>query len=152
MNALTTRYYRPIYFTLDELVPPELIFKYGEMCWWFLDPKILWTADALREYFSVPIICNGDKEKYRGLRPPGYDIKNSVYMSPHEQGKALDLTITGRTAESVRQEILSLPDETAFQFITRIEEGVDWLHVDCFNYKGVSRYFMFGKPLPKEIV
>lgn len=138
--------YRPKYFKLAELAPKELIGKYGEMVWWFLDARILWTIDALRDYFKKPVFCNRGSMEYRGLRPPGYDMKNGgVYMSAHEQGKAIDLDVEGMTAEQVRQVFINNPTEPAFQFITRIEKSVTWVHIDCFNYLGPDRYFLFGK-------
>ena len=143
MNPLTTNFYRPKYFKLAELAPSELIAKYGDMVWWFLDSRILWTADAIREYFNKPVTCNYQGEEMRGLRPPGYDVKNGVYMSPHEHGKALDLDVKDFTAEQVRQEIINHPSEPAFQYITRIEKAVDWLHIDCFNYQAGDRFFLF---------
>lgn len=136
--------YRPKYFKLKELAPSSLIQRYGDvMTWWFFDSRILWTADAIREYFGRPVRCNTAGMEMRGLRPPGYDMKHGVYMSCHEQGKALDLDVEGFTAEQVRREIIDHPMEDAFKYISRIEKDVSWLHIDCLNYTGTARYFLF---------
>jgi hypothetical protein len=54
--------------------------------------------------------------------------------SQHLYGRALDIKIQDVTAEDARKEIKAKwKVEPAFRFITAMEEGVSWLHVDCRN-------------------
>ena len=131
--AESSTFYRPKFFTLVELAPPELIARYGETTWQFFEPRLLWTLDTMREYFGVPLLVNRDRMVYRGLRPPGFDLRHGVYMSCHEQGKAADFDVEGMTAEAVRQTILLNKDAIPFKHITRMERDVSWVHIDIFN-------------------
>jgi len=121
------QYYKPDWFDIEELVPPSIIASIGEnVAWLLLDVRIVWTADAIRNYFKKPLWVNIKGYPNRGFRPwtPGK-------YSQHNFGRALDGTVEGFSAEEVRQEILTHPNEPAFRFINRIELDTSWLHVDA---------------------
>ena len=131
--------YKPEYFKTYELVDPVTFASFGENSLWFMDSRILWTGDALREYFNAPCIVNNYMTaktgeyiyKDSGLR---YEINPGAARSQHLYGRALDIKISGISSDDARKEILSKQgSEPAFRFITAVELGVSWLHVDCRN-------------------
>jgi hypothetical protein len=131
--------YKPEYFKAYEIVDPVTFSKFGEKSFQFMDARILWTADALREYFGKPCIVNNYITARPGVPPykeSGFRLApvGAALYSQHLYGRALDIKIQDVPAEQARQEIISKhKTEPAFRFITAIEEGVDWLHIDCRN-------------------
>ena len=84
--------YRPKYFALNELVPPDVIASRGEQAWQLMDDRILRGADWLREKFG-PCVING---KFggkgfteSGLRSPF--TTTGAKWSQHKFGRAVDL-------------------------------------------------------------
>jgi hypothetical protein len=134
-----TAVYKPEHFRIDEIVDPATFATYGEKSLWFMDSRILWTADAIREYFNKPCIVNN----YNIAKPGEYVYRDSglrlepvgaATRSQHIYGRALDIKIQGVLAGDARMEIKSKwKAEPAFRFITAIEDGVNWLHIDCRN-------------------
>lgn len=122
--------YQPKHFITKEFVPPEVYRSLGERSLLVMDYYVLKTADAIREWFNLPVIindwCFGGKLKYRGFRP--CVCKVGAKYSQHRFGRAIDLTVRGLIAEEVRQEILCHPDH--FSHINAIEKDVSWVHVD----------------------
>jgi len=111
---------------------------------------MLWTFDAVREYFDKPTIINNYihakagqpvyKESGLRLAPVG-----AATRSQHIYGRAGDLKIQDVTAEDARKEIMARwRKEPAFRFITAIELDVDWLHIDCRN-TNMEVLFTFSK-------
>lgn len=154
-------YYCPRHFKAYELVPPEVYDapfidgkKFGERALQFvLDVRTLITADTIREFFAVPVIINDwywQKRKgvprrkwltQRGYRPPKSCI--GARYSQHRFGRAIDCTLVGITATAARDIIVNHPSE--FPYITRVEDNVSWLHVDCANvfHRGI---YLFAGP------
>lgn len=127
--------YQPKHFVVQELVPPEVYSdlkneKYSLTQ--IMNPKLLITADSIREYFNKPMTINnwflGGEFTLRGFRPKNCPI--GAVNSRHKFGDAIDFDIEGMTAEQVRQEILKNQKNTAFKYITRMENGVNWVHID----------------------
>jgi hypothetical protein len=125
--------YNPEFFTVEEFVPRRVFEEYGKQSWWFIDTRIVWTADAIRDYFKKPFILNNwyrnGPYQYRGLRT--IDSKDYSAMSQHSFGRALDGDVKDVSPDEVRQEIKSHSSDPHFRFITAVEESIDWLHVDC---------------------
>jgi hypothetical protein len=123
---------------LREMVPPEIWNVWGERSRWFVDCRILWTRQALEEYFQKKVKVNdwhlGGSFRNRGYRLP--DSSTGARLSQHRFGRAIDADVIGLSAEEVRTEILTHPEEAAFQFITTLEEGTSWLHADCRDTVG----------------
>ena len=128
--------YEPDYFTLRELVPEAI---YGNVrlyiLWNVFDHRILVTADRLRKRYGK-LLANtwpwGGGSQYRGYRPQGCSV-GSVY-SQHRFGRALDLVPLNVTAEEIRQDILNWSERLEFEYITAIELGTAWLHIDCRSH------------------
>ena len=139
LNILNTSVYKPEYFKIYELVPPDIYSSFGDKSLQFVDARIAWTFDAVREHFNAPTVINN----YMTAKPGEYVYKESGFRniqvgaathSQHEYGRAGDLKIKGVSAEDARQEIISKwKTEPAFRFITAIELNVEWLHIDCRN-------------------
>lgn len=136
--AFDSASYTPQHFRPAELVCPEVYSVYGARALMFMDSRILWTADAIREHFGRPVVINTWQWRevgghcYRGLRPWSSQI--GAAMSQHKYGRALDFDVDGMPAAEVRAEIRDRwRDVPAFRFITALEDGVDWVHIDCRN-------------------
>lgn len=132
------------YFKIQELVSKQTYEKYGEKSWIFLDERLILTLDALREYFNDPITVNnwlwGGNLQQRGLRTNCDEIvknktlKNSLYVSQHCLGKAVDFNVKNHTVKDVYKVILENPK--AFPYIKRIEninKTPTWVHIDIAN-------------------
>jgi hypothetical protein len=120
-------------FSLSEFVDPVTLSTFGDSAIWFLDPKIIVLAQFIRDYFDKPITINSHKRglKYRGFRPP--ECKVGARMSQHRFGRAIDFSISGLTADEIRDVILK--DERTFMDagLTTLEDGhyaPTWVHAD----------------------
>ena len=143
--------YYPKYFQLYELLPPEVFTiedmtakeKYMQKGWYLLDNKLLETIDVIREMIGKPLICNtwyqDGNRKYCGYRTVG--CTTGAAKSQHKLGKAADLICPYMSAEEMRQTIKANADKLPYPI--RIEDGVNWLHIDVkdMDYKGEKIYF-----------
>ncbi|MFW6247426.1 MAG: hypothetical protein ACOC22_04635 [bacterium] len=140
--------YAPKNFKVQEFVDRETFDKRGKRALSVIDWRMLWTADAIREYFDKPIIINnwhlgGDRE-WSGIR-----FENSPYysrFSQHSFGRALDFVIPEMSAYDVRMTIINNPNEKAFQYITALEhyDTMSWIHIDCrILIDNQERFFVF---------
>ena len=134
--------YIPKYFKIYELLPPyfyESNKHRGDALWYIFDNRLLLTLDQLRETFGKMYINNwywGGNRQYSGWRP--FDYKGA-YLSQHKFGRAADIIFNKHDAESVRQWIIK---NSKFKYITGMELGVSWLHIDVRNYDGL---YLFKK-------
>ncbi len=139
------RYYSPRHFTPQEFLPRGLYTIRGPAALIVMDARILWTLDALRDYFGVPITSNnwhtGGPYTQRGFRD---DAGTGAPLSQHRFGRADDFDIRGVTAEEFRQLAKSGKLAKELQYITRIEEGTTWCHIDCASIPGTE--IVFFKP------
>jgi hypothetical protein len=130
--------HRPRWFVLQELVPPEIFEARGDAAWELLDPRVLITADAIRDQFGATIINNwhaGGPFKESGFRVA--DSTTGAKLSQHRYGRAVDVKCKNATPEEVHAYILANPDK--FPEITTleaIEATPTWVHVDCRNSVG----------------
>ena len=125
-------FYRPKHFKIQELVPPEVYNSLGERSWLVLDPRIVVSIDQLREHFGPCTVNNwhsGGTLHYRGFRPS--DCKVGAQFSQHRFGRAMDCSFNA-SAPIVREYILANRDK--FPFITRMEDDVSWVHIDCGDH------------------
>jgi len=142
MRVVPSVYYKCIHFRLEELVPKPVFDKLGEKCWWLFDSRLLYTADCIWEFFNTikktPIICNdylwGGSHQYRGFRPSDCDI--GAEFSGHKRGSVLDSVSPVFSAKFMREKIIE--NNRLFPYISRIEDDVDWLHVETTNVPGNS--------------
>lgn len=140
------RTYKPKYFELYELLPPEL-YTYDMMISEearerafanYFDPKLLETIDIVREIIGLPLICNtwfqDGNRRNSGFRTQQCEV--GVAQSQHKLGKAVDLICHKMSAENMRQRIEANKDKLPYQI--RIERATSWLHIDTkgSNFKG----------------
>lgn len=126
------------YFVISELVCPQVLQKYGEKAWQFLDTDALHVLLILRtKILNVPLTCNTRTATQRGLRcnlctiPKGKTDAGQVYESAHVLGKAFDLLSPQMSAAEMRRRIAEKADLLPCN--VRIEGGVSWLHIDVYD-------------------
>ena len=104
--------------------------------WGLFDPNILIVIDRLRTNLGRPITVNNWKSKgpfsLRGYRPK--DCKIGAKNSPHKIGKGLDFDVKGMTSAQVRDYLRV--NQARYPEITRMEDKVNWNHIDCMPRKG----------------
>lgn len=133
-------------FDISEIVPPDVYYALGDAAWHLFDSNLLHGAGYLRKRFG-PAICNNWKSNGRfewsGLRTP--KAPKGIYSptSQHTVNKdhlcsALDLKFANYTADQVRAEIKR---DNNIPFITRIEDDVNWVHIDTKPSKESGVYF-----------
>ena len=133
--------YTPKFFQPYELVSEKTyteLKERPEKLWQIFDPRVLYTADKIREFYGKMIANTwywGGAHQYRGWRP--LDCSVGARWSQHKFGRAIDLVSTETAVEEIRQDIKLRRKGHIFQYITCIEDGVDWLHFDVRNYKGL---------------
>lgn len=136
--------YYPKYFKIHELVPPNIYKRYKERAIMFLDSRIVYMADLLREELDVPCTINNyyweGNYSNSGLRD--FTSRIGSKYSQHKFGRALDLKFKNIKAETVRQHILTNQDK--YKFITRMEKNVSWVHIDNANVKSEKGIILFS--------
>lgn len=134
-------YYKPKYFTLEELLPEDFYYAQkhrGDYLWTIcFDSRVLWTADRLRERYGAMTVNTWKwpamkKHEFRGYRPPNCEIGSK--LSQHRYGRALDLIPQYIGAQKIRDEIFASPHDEDFQYITCLEDDISWLHFDIRNW------------------
>ena len=127
--------YRPKYFALNELVPPDVIQARGEQAWQLMDERILRGADWLREKFG-PCVING---KFGGKGFSESGLRNPLTTtgarwSQHKFGRAVDMKFLKVNVKEVYDYILANQPEARANGITTVENinaTPSWLHCDC---------------------
>jgi len=144
------RFYRPKHFTIDELVPPDFLETAGEeRAWLSIDPRILWTLDAIRDYYKRPISLNnwkiwkpgmGKRWTQRGYRT---EYNPATPASQHYFGRAADFVIKGVSAAQFWRDVKAGKLDKEMSYVTAIEygPGVTWCHVDCRAISGTNIVF-----------
>lgn len=141
--------YVPKYFKAYELLPPDMFQKYGDDGLYFMDDRILWTLDSLREHAGKAITVNNWKQggqfSQRGYRN---DASTGAPFSAHRFGRAVDFDIAGMSAQKFRNHVKSDGMFTgALDYITRIEDLTNWNHIDCIGLpRQQGEPILFFKP------
>ncbi len=124
--------YRPRYFSLQELVSPEVFEARGERAWELLDVYALVTLDQLRERFGKLTVNDwhwGGQLKYGGLRPHGAGPGDPY--SQHRYGRAFDPKPKEIAAPTMHAAILAEQDKFPhLRVIEAIEATPSWVHFD----------------------
>lgn len=139
--------YIPKYFEIHELVPKNLYESFGahsELLWATFDDDLLKGIDWLRARYGSTTINNyayghGNYE-WSGLRLNVPECSFYSEGSMHSVGKAADLKFKECTAEEVRQDLKRIK---VVPWITRLEDKVDWLHVDT-KPTGQDEIYLFN--------
>jgi len=141
-------YYMPKHFKAHEFLPPWEFDRWGVAgLRYFMDVRVLVTADNIRTFFGAPCTINNwwwkrkankpecEWRQWSGYRPDRYYesvVLNAgdpvPSMSQHRFGRAVDMLIAGVTATQARDIIMN--HQQLFPWIRRIEDDVAWLHFD----------------------
>jgi len=120
-------------FHLKEFVSPILYDKYGDKSLWFIDQRIIQSAQDLRDNLGVSLTINnwhyGGDRYMSGLRTS--EMKIYRPFSQHSFGRAVDIVSDKITADEMREHILM--NQEKYPHITTLEGNVSWLHMDCRN-------------------
>ncbi len=123
------------YFDVRELVCRHVWGRFGNGSWDFFDTDLLKALLWLRLLVGRPVYVNnwvsGGVYDERGLRCNMCGTvrgKGWCYMSMHIFGKAVDCTVDGMDAWSVRSLIMENADSLPCGI--RLEDGVNWVHLD----------------------
>jgi hypothetical protein len=142
------------YFTLPELVCPHVYRKYPEaQIWSFFTTEALETLLILREeILCKPFIINnwqnGGGYSQRGLRCnvcvlcKEKTMLEKPYLSAHALGRGFDITVSGMEAEAARK--LIVDDSGKLPYPIRLEDGVNWVHVDTMNLCNGKKVTLFN--------
>ncbi len=137
------------YFNIKELVCPHVFKKHGERSWMFLSTLYLHTLLVLRtKILKVPLVCNTKMLTQRGLRCNLCEIVKAktdadiVYLSAHHLGIGGDLSSPQMTAQEMRRKIQM--NEDLLPYPIRLEDDVNWLHIDCYDEDNSHKVTLFG--------
>lgn len=139
------------YFDIREFVGKETYRKFGDTAWKFFNIRILHAALIVRENIDKPMTINnykwGGSFSQRGLRTNvqqifrKYFAKKKLYLSAHVLAMGIDFDVKGMAAEDVRKWIESHAD--LFPFKIRLEDGVNWVHMDVIQEQKNSKIYRF---------
>jgi len=136
------------FFQLYELVDKNTYQQFGDAAWQFFNPEALQALDDLREFFNCAITINNWWEgkgsfEWRGFRTPEKAAELGAPHSQHAMGNAFDCDIHGFDAEKAREIIIAHKDEPLLSRIMRLEDKVNWVHMDLLSVP--DRIHLFRK-------
>lgn len=137
------------YFGLAELVDREVVKRYGDSAWQFLDMDLLHSLLVVRKGIGKPITVNTAALQQRGLRhnkSPMVEGKKGIYLSAHCLGKAVDFDVKGMIADDVRSWILN--NAGKFRCKIRLEhymkgKPISWVHLDVYQSVSNPKIYLF---------
>ena len=138
---------RSKYFNIGELVCPHVFQKFGERAWQFIDSRLIYNLDTIRERLNKPIYVNIGDLTQRGLRCIQCEMirdkadKGEVYMSAHLLGKAVDFNVKDIEPDIVRLWIAK--NGHLLPYPVRIESGVTWVHLDVYETNTDQKVYFF---------
>lgn len=141
--------YLPQYFSVQELVPPEIFHSIGDKALLLFDPNALRALDAIRELCGIVIVNNwehGGTYKESGLR--SLTTGTGAPKSAHKAGQAFDLKFKSLSPRQAFDRIMA--QETKFaKLISRIEHldaTPTWLHFDTVPHAGTGTKIRVFRP------
>ena len=135
-------------FQLKELVCPHCIQKYGDKAWQFVSTELLSVLYTIRtQILKRPMIINNGYYTQRGLRCNMCDLvksKNSVYMSAHCLGKAVDFHCADLSIAEIHKLIEQNIDKFEYPIrIESIESAPTWVHIDVYTLDSDNKFVEF---------
>jgi hypothetical protein len=138
-------------FTLQEFLPKSVYTQFGESGLWFVDPRLIKSAQWLRKMLGVQLIINnwntGGTFQNRGFRPntsPQYKP-----FSQHSFGRAIDCHSPNMPHRDVYKWVLDNQDlilaNTSFTTVEDISIATSWLHLDIRERPG-AKELLIVKP------
>lgn len=142
------KFYQPIHFKIEEVIPPDIFKERGVSSIQLMDWRVLYTLDCIWELANqaagkrVRIIVNdwlwGGNRVDSGFRGPGSNT--GKWSSQHRFGRGADSISPEMPASWFRNKIIE--NNRLFPYITYVEDGVDWLHFDtrASTFKGIHLF------------
>lgn len=142
-----TEQYRCKHFGIKELVDEKTFAALGEdLCWALFPEDLLKGIDWFRERygpcvinswsFSNPYYC-GEIYSYSGIRTP--DSPYYSKGSAHSTASCVDMKFSEISAEEIRQDLKTVGQPVPFG-LTRVEDGVNWIHAEFWTLDRVKSY------------
>jgi hypothetical protein len=138
-------------WTLQEFIGQSVWNQFGESALWFVDRRLIDSAQWLRKALGVQLICNnwntGGTFQNRGFRTP----QSPQYkpFSQHSFGRAFDTSSPDMPHKDVYKWVLDNQDlilaNTAFTTVESIEAAPTWLHLDLRERPG-AKEMLIVKP------
>ena len=144
------------FFAYKELVCPHVLARFGSEAWFIIPTFWLETILVIRtEILKRPMICNNYSSPngvytQRGTRCNLCQIVKEetmnglCYQSAHFNNVGNDFTVVGLNAEQARKEIIA--KKHLLPYPIRLESGVNWLHVDGYDYDNGNKINFFTEP------
>lgn len=142
-------------FEIYEVVPSAIYQAEGEQAWRYIDPEAKQMLFDFREWIGRPCVVNdykwGGEFEWSGMRTPEKAASLGAPKSAHRANlaagvlcRAFDVKIAGEDYTQLRARILAEQDHPLLQRINRMEDGVNWLHIDRIQPPaGRSRIYLF---------
>lgn len=151
--------YIPKHFRCYDIFPQEVVNYYTtgryllrEEIWHLIDDRLLWTMDALYEYYgriTINDYITGGRNKYRGFIPqidivnlPHYlrtlEIK-AVFSTPfsqHTLGRAMDFATPTEDASEAAEDIQKNKTANRYKFVKAFAAGPGYVHIDLRSTPG----------------
>lgn len=128
------------YFSIKELVSPQVYEKFNEFAWAFFDERVLRDLDKIRREWGSPIIINdwayGGQYRESGLRCNVDSIvasKASPYLSGHVLAKAFDMKPKNGDVKELYNLVWDLMLSDKLKKLKRLEHikhTPTWVHAD----------------------
>lgn len=143
--------YRCRYFSIEELVAPELLEALGEDKCWDLIPEIVkLTLDRIRaEYASAygdTIKINdwhiGGNYKYSGVRPKNCPI--GAKYSRHKQWLAFDIKPWKGDIENLQEIITTFDSDFNLSRVESFDYTPTWIHIEIHTSYFVDKTVYFN--------
>ena len=145
------------YFKPQELVSPQVYNRFGADSFQFFSTDLLHTLLVIRKNINRPITINnwhvGGTFSQRGLRDNQTPIfkkkfvNNSLYLSGHVLGMAVDFDVQGLSAHEVRQWLVNneeiLPCKIRLEHLLRGVE-INWVHLDVKFTEDNPKVYLFN--------
>lgn len=133
------------HFRTEEFVPPDVFHALGARSLLVMDRRILKTVTALRENLDRPVTINnwvfGGNIRWAGFR--NSKCTTGAFYSQHKFGRAVDCRVEKMTPDEVRRYILN--NRSHFPYVTAMEDGVPWVHLDCRALEGDDIFIFTDK-------
>lgn len=140
----------PDNFDLYELFSKSFYFEHDghpQRLWNVFDDRLLYSIDRIRKRFGQMVANDwywGGANQYRGWRPTDCDV--GAELSQHKYGRAIDLKPVNVSVDDIRNIILANPFHEDFKYITCLEMGVSWLHMDVRNHNKLKHGILLIYP------
>lgn len=137
--------YKPENFIIQELVPQKVFEARGEKAWELLNPKMLYSIQEIREYTGNQVVLNdyawnGNRQN-QCLRTS--DFYDDLSFSQHLSGSAADPLIGEMGPDESRELIIYMKKQGKLEFVTAMEDVVNWLHIDCRPCERLNEFGLF---------